>query len=413
MIEPLQARVDALVDDDGYRGLLARVRERLERGGEPATVMLRGLASSEQRALADLLGRPDRVGVEARVRIADLDASLRSSRVDAGLVDVLEAFGGPLEDRRAARRARQRAWDALFDELAGGVGAPAWRRDWVDGLRRGTLRRLADGVDDARAVAHRALAIIAQLPADGVPLADLAARVTGDPHALDHGRGGTLPVLVLAAVAAQQGLPPDQPTDARDRRDLWATVGVECDPLSVSTLVHGLRVEGASLLATTLRAHAEDGEPLRVTLRQLQGATLALPGGVLHACENPTVVVAAAASLGADCRPLLCLEGVPSTATHALLDALGEVEVRVHADFDPGGIRIATLLYRRAGVIPWRFGATDYLAAVERVERTVPMTAPVDDSPWDPGLADAMRARGRAVYEEQVLDVLLGDLPGR
>lgn len=410
MTEPLQVRVAALVADDGYRRLLARLRHRLERGGQPATVLLRGLASSERRALADLLGRSDRVDADVRVAIADLDESLRSSRVRAGLVEVLEVLGGPLEDRRAARRGEQRAWRELFAEVAGGPGAPRWRRDWVDGLRRGTLRRLTDGVDDARSLVDTALSVLAQLPADGVQLADLAARTTGDPHVLDHGRGSALSVLVLAAVAAQLGLPPDQPTDARDRRDLWAAVGVECDPLSVTTLVHGLRVEGASLLATTLRAHAEAGEPLRVTLRQLQGAALTLPGGVLHVCENPAVVATAASSLGAKCRPLLCVEGVPSTATHALLDALGEVDIRVHADFDAGGIRIGRLLHRRPGVVAWRFGAVDYLAALETVERTIPLTAPVDDAPWDPDLSEVMSARQRAVFEEQLLDVLLEDL---
>ena len=259
---------------------------------------------------------------------------------------------------------------------------------------------------------NEAQAVLAQLPAAGVPLADLAARTTGDPHALDHGRGRPLPALVLSAVAAQLGMLPDQPVDARNRRDLWAEVGVECDPLSVTTLVHGLRVGGTSLLATTLRAHAEAGEPMRLTLRQLAGAALTLPGGIIQVCENPTVVAAAASSLGPECRPLLCVEGVPSTATHALLDALGEVEVRVHADFDAGGIRIGTLLHRRTGVVPRRFRATDYLAALDAVERTIPLNAPVDDAPWDPTLAGVMNGRGRAVFEEQVLDLLLGDLAG-
>lgn len=411
MTDPVAVRAAALVADDGHRRLLGRLRGRLERGGRLETVLLRGLDDTERRALADLLGRADRVGVDVRVSIAEVDAALRSSRVGAGLVEVLEALGGPLHDHRATRRAQERAWDELFAELAGAPQAPSWRRDWVVGLRRGTLKRLAEDVADARTLATAALSVLAQLPCDGVQLADLAATATGDPHALDHGRGRALPVLVLGAVAAQQGLAPDQPSDARDRRALWAAVGVQCDPLSVTTLVHGLRVEpDGSLLATTLRAHAEAGEPVRLTLRQLEGAGLVLAGGVLHVCENPSLVASAADVLGADCAPLLCVEGIPSTATYALLDALGPVELRNHADFDAGGIRIANLLHRRDDVVPWRFCAEDYLAALDAAEQTIPITSPIEDASWDAELSEAMRARGRAVHEEQVLDVLLADL---
>ncbi len=38
----------------------------------------------------------------------------------------------------------------------------------------------------------------------------------------------------------------------------------------------------------------------------------------------------------------------------------------------------------------------------------VTFTCSVADTPWDPGLARAMRARGRAVFEEDVTDDLLG-----
>lgn len=410
MSATLAERAAALVADDGHRRLLDRLRRRLERGGRPATVLLRGLGPDERRALADLLGSTERVGAQVRVSIEAVDAALRSSRVGAGLVEVLEALGGPLGDQRAERRTVERAWDELFGDLAGGPDAPAWRPGWVAALRRGTLRRLAADVEEGRHVAHQALSVLTHLPADGVQLAVLAARATGDPHALDQGRGGALPVLVLAGVAVQLGLPPDQPADARDRRELWAAVGVRSDPLSVTTLVHGLRVTGGGLLGDTLRAHAAAGEPVRLTLRQLGDAAMTLPGGVLFVCENPSVVAAAADELGAACAPLLCVEGVPSTATHALLDGLGEVEMRVHTDFDAGGIRIANLLHRRAGAVPWRLGTDDYVDALAAVDHTIPLTSPVDDAVWDHALAAVMGEQGRALHEEQVLGDLVSDL---
>ena len=48
----------------------------------------------------------------------------------------------------------------------------------------------------------------------------------------------------------------------------------------------------------------------------------------------------------------------------------------------------------------------DYLGAAG--PGRVTFTGSVADTPWDPGLARAMRARGRAVFEEDVTDDLLG-----
>jgi uncharacterized protein (TIGR02679 family) len=77
-----------------------------------------------------------------------------------------------------------------------------------------------------------------------------------------------------------------------------------------------------------------------------------------------------------------------------------------HGDFDWAGIHIANVVVRRHGAVPWRFCSADYRAA--RGGR------PLEGSPvaaaWDPDLEAAMLAGGRAVHEEEVLDLLLGDL---
>jgi hypothetical protein len=40
----------------------------------------------------------------------------------------------------------------------------------------------------------------------------------------------------------------------------------------------------------------------------------------------------------------------------------------------------------------------------------VKLSGPAQPTPWDPALADAMAATGRAVYEESVADPLIADL---
>lgn len=402
----------------GYATLLAAVRARLEAGGDPATVTLRDLDGDARRALADLLGRRDVPGETARVRLADLDAALHASRVGAGLVDVLEALGGPLDDRRAERARAERAWAAVWD-----VEDPAAERDdvavWLAGLRStGVLRRLAGDPQAARALLDQALEVVARLPARGSPLAVLAADTVGDPHGLDHGR----PLATVVLRAAAQLADREVPASARGRRQLWAEVGVICDPLSSSVLVCGLRLDGLDIVAHACDDHAGCGVPLRLTLDQLERTAsdsdgLRTPQARVLVCENPALVAAAAARLDrtGPAVPLVCVEGMPDVAADRLLSALAEAgtELAFHADFDWGGLRIGNVLATRYRAVPWRFGAADYHAALEHAAPARHLSPAAATASWDPRLAAAMRRARRAVAEEQLLDVLLPDLLGR
>lgn len=416
--DDLRTRVSELTVQPGYRALLAEVRTRLEAYGRPAQVTLQGLDGPARDALADLLGHRRRPAATTTVRVDELDRSLRNSRVGAGLVDVLEAMGGPLRDQRDESRRRRAAWDAVYAELgaraqalAGRGGAGVDYVTWAGALRSdGLLTRLGGEPDRALALGTQALDVLARLPAEAVPLSVLAAEVTGDPHSLDA--GAPLATLVLrgaAALTGREGLP----SGARARRRLWGAVGVVCDPLSSSVLVFGLRPQGSGLLARTLADHASVGEPVRVTLSQLthSGATAYEPAPV-SVCENPAVMVAAAEQLNAACAPLLCTEGVPDVAADRLLRDLRQAgcALRFHADFDGGGIRIGNLLHGRFTASPWRMAAADYEHVVAAAEVTAALRGPVADARWDAALAAAMRRRGRAVAEEQVLGELLGDL---
>jgi hypothetical protein len=67
---------------------------------------------------------------------------------------------------------------------------------------------------------------------------------------------------------------------------------------------------------------------------------------------------------------------------------------------------IGNLVMRRHGAVPWRFSGDDYrVAEGGRGLQGNPVAAA-----WDADLAAAMVDRGRAVHEEEVLDLLLRDL---
>ena len=150
-----------------------------------------------------------------------------------------------------------------------------------------------------------------------------------------------------------------------------------------------------------------------ITLRELGSASLEVaPGTVIFVCENPAVVAAAASALGRRSAAIVCLEGVPSTAASQLLQGLhcSGAQVRVRADFDWAGLRIAGRVMASTSAQPWRFGLFDYEAALDGgKEGPVLEGAPVPAA-WDPGLTEALVRRGQSVPEELLVGALLADL---
>ena len=408
-------RIRVLLGGPLYEKLFAAARRRVEEAGEGARSMtVAGLDASERTALADLLGLGSLPDGSVRLDVERLDAALRESAAGVPLRGVLEALGGPLRDRRSERvseRAeRERMWSEAREQLA--AAGRAELVEWLEALRAsGVLARAARaGGRVQQELLETVVPIALRLPASGELLPVFAASVAGDPHALDPGT--SLGALVLRAAAAIAGRR-DVPSSAPERRRLWREVGIDCDSLSADVLLLGLRPAGEDRLARHLRESAAAGEPRRVTLRELSRAELTVPPGTpVFVCENPAVVEAAAEALGSSCGALVCVEGVPSTAAVELLRRMGATgaRVRVHADFDWAGLRIAGQVIAQTRGEAWRFGATDYAAQAASGRAGPRLNGPPAPSHWDESLAPAMVRTGIAVPEEQVLAALLADL---
>jgi uncharacterized protein (TIGR02679 family) len=91
-----------------------------------------------------------------------------------------------------------------------------------------------------------------------------------------------------------------------------------------------------------------------------------------------------------------------------VLHALAGARLRYHGDFDWPGITIANRLVMEVGVVPWRMGADQYLAALHGPR--LPLLGTPIEPVWDPELGAAMRHHGVAVHEEAVLEDLLAAL---
>lgn len=388
----------ALDGDPGWRRLLAAARRSLERtGGQLAGSISLAIPTEAERHVVIGVTGVHRSAAADRltVRLDDLDQHLRSTH-GVGLSDLL-AQSAPLRNRPGESRRESEARDGLVAAASRGRHADSyWYRQWLDGLRRdGTLTRaVRSGLPFVQA-----LQVLDALPTAEEPMPAFAERVLGDTKAL---REGVIRGLVLRAIAAWQLLPP--PDGSEQERSLWESVGVVPDDLASQVLVLNLPGRGG-LLGPWLTQAATVGMPVRVHLYQLRQEPLEITVDELFVCENPAVVRACA---GRGTAPLVCTEGVPSAAVHALLRAAPGAVLHWRSDFDWAGARITgNALRRYANARPWRMAAADYLP---HAGAGIALAGPPVPTPWDPSLSEAMVDNGRAVMEERLLDPLLGDL---
>lgn len=179
------------LEDPLYRGLWDAARARLERTGlvisnRPIKVDVSGDARA---AIAGIVGQSPAGAQPLSIRLDRLDAALSAGAAALGLLDLLERMDGPLVDRRARRAERDAlvttSWESLADHSA--VMLHPHLQQWLGGLRSsGSALRVAGSVGGLEPVVRRALDVLAELPADGLPLAVFAADLTGDAHALDR-----------------------------------------------------------------------------------------------------------------------------------------------------------------------------------------------------------------------------------
>lgn len=442
-----RAALDRLLGVPGMAWFVARVRGRLRNAGnEPLSgiIQLDGPSPEQRTDAVRLVGRPKREGATLRVDLAVVEEILRRGPWPAGLVDAVETLTGPVVDLGAERARVAADWTAARDALAPAVARFPQLTDWwnpwcaAGGLKRAARAEAArTSAPPSPAVAaelvNALVVVLEMLPAAGEPLAVLARRAVGDAHGLDASR----PLGRLAAAMARKAFMPETVIMEGEvsPRDAWAAAGVVLSSLASTVLclgVPGISPAGAEVVthparratALSLEVMREARMPMLLTLDQVRsGGVRALPrGAAIHVCENPTVVEVVAERWartpgGAQpvevCPPVLvCTFGQPSTAVLDLLKKLAEdgAECRYHGDFDWSGLRIARYLSGQVAWVPWRYCAADYRAAAQNGMPSRPLTGQSAESPWDPGLAIAMKERGLAVEEEAVATLLAQDI---
>ena len=368
--------------DPALAPVWAAVSGPLARGAR--TTRLRGLTRDSRHALAGVLGRP--VVGDVVLELEPL-SDLLGERAGLTLADVVvAATGAALRSPAAEPEAREAPLEMLRST------DPRWA-EAVRGLPGLSLE-----------IAAAAVRVRAVLPGEPRLRTELAATCAGDAHALDEGR--PLASVVLRGLAVLLQAP--QPASAQERRELWERAGVLADAVSATVLTLGLRPRAAGAREDRLAAAAKLGDPVHLALWDVRRTELTLdPARPVLVCENPAVLEAFAVRHGG-AHPVVCSAGWPAVVCLELLAAL-RVPLAYHGDFDWRGVEIAGWLGARVEARPWRMTAADYLAAPGGAA----LRGREVETPWDPALAAAMRERGLAVHEEQVLEALLTGWPGQ
>jgi uncharacterized protein (TIGR02679 family) len=417
---PGDGRLQRLLGGDALSSLRRRLRQRFERGPldrAPERFRILDLGAEEHAALAGLMGRAARFSSSILIDIHVIDEALNRAGIAASLREALELLDGPIIHAETARNELKAAWSnavsaARHPDLCEFLQAPA---------EVGLLKRLSNSDPETAAqLCSRVDAVLDALPANGMTRAQLAAKTLGDAHALDPGQAvATLVVAIWRQMSTPEpvrdesqlvdGANVDREIGDERIRDIWAKAGILVNELARPALFLNLRINGSSTL------ELRPGEPGYASLRFLIRTNPAwdVGGRDVYVCENANFLAIAADTLGANCAPMVCTDGMPAAAQRVILRQLAIAGGRLHyhGDFDWAGVRIGNYVIRECGARPWRFNASEYLAGVAQAPRPgLALAGPEVKASWDEALTVVMREHQLSVAEESLADMLLKDL---
>ena len=343
-----------------------------------------------RRALASLFGW-ERLPQSDRIRVDVARLATGLGLDEEQLRHLVERLRGPLPNRARHARESAAAREAMWVRAEERLG---------DRIPRTIARLRLAGVPDGDVEAHESVLIrladaLALLPVDPpIPLPMLAWRVCGDPHGLDVnatcGRYLQLAALELAGEDLGQ-------TDAATIRRCLRRLGVVSDRLSTTTIVLRLRSTCGGPLDRLLAAAEEANVPAHISGAILDASAPRFAASSWLCVENPSVIEYALAA-GAS-RPIVCTSGWPSIDTQRLLSMATEqgVELAYAGDYDATGLEIAAWMATRFGA---RIVMTASLYEAADLEQAPPWSGAIPETPWSPTLCEAIRRRGRVVYQE-------------
>jgi len=434
-----------------FRRMLAAVwRKYASLGRIGGKAVVPDLSPDECEAIGEFFGWNLRPGDTAEIPLTLFEAELRDSAFAIGLLELHQVLEGtPLLSRSERLLLRDAAWQQFFRTARESAGTAMSRvaAEWLSRLEQGcgaglpALRELYKADPEEALSSLRVVVRVLDFLFAGaergagrpIRLPVLAARISGDAHALDagHPAGRMLLAVLRERADMEDGVASTGGGDAASElgagdsreeedgsgtlklRELYRRFGILDDDLS--SIVHWY-----------VPVPDEPAMPRVWTLRQVEAAERIPRCSSLYVVENPAVfstIVDAAGPVVMDGDPpaLICTSGPASAAAirwmQRALEYSGDgCKLYYSGDFDIKGLSMARTL---AGLFPerfapWRFDSESYLTAI----RSLP--GPAFDGgelsrlanmvvEWDRSLCAVMREVGRKVHQEALVEVLVRD----
>lgn len=407
------------------------MRKKWESYGRTAgQVSIKDGRPEEQEALEGLLGRPLQKE-NLRFTLSQFQSALGETRFGPIPLEALltEYFGETMEANRdkkqKKRQEKTRFLERMEQELQ---GADRWiftmreRKAYGYQLLMAEYNRNPAQAEGLLRQIRDCLVILEERQEKNEPpiyLALLAARTSGNPHALD--RGKTAGQLLTHALCHRSAS--GYPDSAQKLSEIYLENGVQMDAISSMVTAYGIHLETAAGLHPAYEGYIEMEEPYVITLANLakvRGAkgrwTEKTEIKPIYIVENEMVFSHLLSGLAGKAFSLLCTSGQPRTAAFVLLDRLAESGAQFFyaGDLDPEGMMIADRLWRRypERLSVWHMGEEDYRNSMSD-ERIDGVRMAMLDKLAHPGLletAELLRREGRAGYQEKLAEELQGDI---
>lgn len=441
-----------------YKRIFAEMRKKWESLGRTAgKVTLDKGTEKERKALERFLGRAmekDRISFS----LPEFERALGETRYgDISLKELLEEyFGEPMvgnEERRQQKKNREKEfWDGLEREIKAAEGEkgekeksagpekpeeePAsqeiisWMQEMREQKNQGYAAVMKEYRKSEESAGERIREIVRCLRLcqlwrrkgqaegcgwEGIRLAVLAAKATGNPHALDRQNlSGTLLTYVLCRRDNSEF-----PENARQWKELYEKNGILVDELSSTVAAYGIHLSTDEGLHPAYEGYRKRQEPCIISLANLahiQGAFG--ESEKIYIVENEMVFSELAQQLSGYPVTLLCTSGQPRTAAYRLMELLCESDEKVSfwyaGDMDPEGLDIAQRIFLSfpGRVHIWRMSGEDYEKALSqeqislrRMEMMKNLTHPVLKK-----TAEMIQKQRQAGYQEMLLKEMAGDM---
>lgn len=416
-------------EQQGFDRCFLEMRKKWKTYGKIAgRVRIKSATEEEKSVIGKFLGKKF-WDEDVEFGFSDFERALQETRFgEISLIALLEGYFGERlitnQNRKALEEQNKNDfWNRIIIclEERGEEASAAlnWVRVMAETKQHGyavvmSLRKSGEGVAEAMVGNVSGALVLASAAKDeGIPLAVLAARTTGNPHYFDRGQNAAL--LLLHAICMDEGM--DIPQDASGLHQTYREAGIITDEIASTVAVYRLHMCKGGQQYAVLEEFNRAKEPGILSLANLTGAEKVwADGNRAYVVENEMVFSYLQKQFKEIPVTILCTSGQPSCAAQRLIKLLCEngTEVYYSGDMDPEGLGIAERLWKKypQSIRIWRMSRQDYLDGLseEMIEnRRMKKLQGIENDELKETAAQ-IREVGRAAYQENILEKLVQDI---